>query len=243
MSRLIRAMCLMLCILVLYLSGCTEPDQQTSQPAPQQPVHDTEGVIVAMGDSLTAGFGVAEEEAYPAQLERKLRAAGYPFRVINAGVSGETSSGARTRTEWMLTLKPDIVILETGANDGLRGIDTTLTHQNIEAIVQTLTDRKVVVVLAGMQMVRNLGEAYTTAFAQMYPAVAKKHGLILVPFFLTGVAGDRTLNQSDGIHPTAEGHRIVVDNLYPHVLKAIHQLRARRTSLPPEKSGRSNKTT
>ena len=224
-------MCLALCSLVICLSGCTEPDQQTSQPAPQvppQPAQTTEGIIVAMGDSLTAGFGVAEAEAYPARLERKLRAAGYPFRVINAGVSGETSSGARTRTEWMLTLKPDIVILETGANDGLRGIDTALTHQNIEAIVQTLTDRKVVVILAGMQMVRNLGEAYTTAFAQMYPTVAQKHGLILVPFFLTGVAGDRTLNQSDGIHPTMAGYRIVVDNLYPHILTAIHQLRARR---------------
>jgi acyl-CoA thioesterase-1 len=212
------------------LSGCTEQEHQGSQPAPQQPLHDTEGIIVAMGDSLTAGFGVAEEEAYPAQLEQKLRAAGYPFRVINAGVSGETSSGARTRTAWTLTLKPDIVILETGANDGLRGIDTTLTQQNIETIVQTLTARKVVVVLAGMQMVRNLGEAYTTDFARMYPTVAQKHGLILFPFFLAGVAGNPTLNQSDGIHPTAEGYRIVVDNLYPHVLQAIRHLRARRTS-------------
>lgn len=246
MSRLTHAMCLVFCGLVICLSGCTEQDQPVSQPVsqpvPQQPVQDTEGIIVAMGNSLTSGLGLAEEDAYPAQLERKLRAAGYPFRVINAGVSGETSSGARTRTEWMLTLKPDIVILETGANDGLRGIDTTLTHQNIEAIVQTLTARKVVVVLAGMQMVRNLGEAYTTAFAQMYPTVAQKHGLILVPFFLTDVAGDRTLNQADGIHPTTAGYRLVVDNLYPHVLTAIQQLRARR-KLPPEKPGHSNKET
>ena len=242
MSRLTHALCLVFCTLVLGLSGCQEQDQPVSQAAPPQPVQATEGIIVAMGDSLTAGFGVAEEEAYPAQLERKLRAAGYPFRVVNAGVSGETSSGARTRTEWMLTLKPDIVILETGANDGLRGIDTTLTHQNIEAIVRTLTARKVVVVLAGMQMVRNLGEDYTRAFAQMYPTVARKHGLILFPFFLDGVAGEPRLNQSDGIHPTAAGYRIVVDNLYPHVLTAIQRLRAQR-SLPSEQPGRSGKAT
>lgn len=221
----VRYAMLLLCSLFLCLGGCREPEQQRSQPAPQQAAQDTEGMIVAMGDSLTAGFGVAEEEAYPAQLERKLREAGYRFRVINAGVSGETSSGARTRTEWMLTLKPAIVILETGANDGLRGIDTTLTQQNIDAIVQTLTSRQVVVVLAGMRMMRNLGETYTAAFAQMYPTVAQQHNVILFPFFLTGVAGERHLNLPDGIHPTAAGYRIIVDNLYPYVLQAIEQLR------------------
>lgn len=233
---------LVVCSLVLCLSGCQEPDQQTSHPAPPPSVQDTDGMIVAMGDSITAGFGVMEEAAYPAQLERKLRAAGYPFRVVNAGVSGETSSGARTRTAWMLTLKPDIVILETGANDGLRGIETTLTQQNIEAIVQTLTSHQVVVVLAGMQMMRNLGETYTTAFAQMYPSIAQKHGLILFPFFLTDVAGVPTLNQADGIHPTAAGYRIVVDNLYPYVLDAIQQLRARRKSFRTEPGSRDKAT-
>ncbi|PON16295.1 arylesterase [Candidatus Entotheonella serta] len=189
---------------------------------------EDEGLIVAMGDSLTAGLGVPERQAYPAQLERKLRADGYAFQVINAGVSGETSSGARTRTEWMLTLKPDIVILETGANDGLRGVDPSVTRDNIDAIVKALQAQDVVVLLAGMQMVRNLGESYTHAFAQIYPQVAQRYNLILMPFFLQDVGGEPSLNQSDGIHPTSAGYERVVHNLYPYVTDAIQRLRRQR---------------
>ncbi len=175
----------------LGLSGCKPQAQQASQApaADPQPAAVDEGVIVAMGDSLTAGLGVPETQAYPAQLERKLRADGYAFKVINAGVSGETCSGARTRTEWMLTLKPDIVILETGANDGLRGVDPSVTQNNIDAIVNALQAEDVVVVLAGMQMVRNLGESYTHAFAQIYPEIAQRYNLVLMPFFLQDVGG------------------------------------------------------
>jgi acyl-CoA thioesterase-1 len=222
----------------LCLGGCKEQAQQASQAAaerdkapaaaPAQSPSADEGVIVAMGDSLTAGLGVPEAQAYPAQLERKLRAAGYPFQVVNAGVSGETSSGALTRTEWMLTLKPDIVILETGANDGLRGIDPGLMRDNIEAIVKALQAHNVVVVLAGMQMVRNLGERYTSVFAQVYPQIAQQYHLALVPFFLAGVGGERRLNQDDGIHPTTAGYEIMVENLYPYVVEAIHKLRHQR---------------
>ncbi len=218
------------------LYGCKP--QQASQPAAEHekaPVStDTqvapadEGIIVAMGDSLTAGLGVPEVQAYPAQLEQKLRADGYAFQVINAGVSGETSSAALTRTEWMLTLKPDIVILETGANDGLRGVDPNLTRDNIHAIVKALRAQNVVVVLAGMQMVRNLGESYTRAFEQIYPQIAQQHDLIFMPFFLQGVGGEPSLNQSDGIHPTASGYKMIVQNLYPHVTAAIQKLRRQR---------------
>jgi acyl-CoA thioesterase-1 len=121
----------------------------------------------------------------------------------------------------VLKLKPDIVILETGANDGLRGIDPKVTRRNIDETVRILKENKVIVVLAGMRMVSNLGREYLTAFASIYPAVARKHGLVLVPFFLKGVAGDPALNQADGIHPTGEGYRIAAETVYPYVLQAI----------------------
>ena len=180
-----------------------------------------------MGDSLTAGLGVNEEEAYPAQLEKKLRAAGYDWKVVNAGISGETSSGTLSRINWVMKLRPDIVILETGANDGLRGIDPRLTRKNIDETIRILKQQNVTVVLAGMQMVRNLGREFTKDFADIYPSLAKKHGLILVPFFLQGVAGDPSLNQPDGIHPTAEGYRIITENVYPFAHKAIDRVRQR----------------
>jgi acyl-CoA thioesterase-1 len=174
-----------------------------------------------MGDSLTAGLGVNENDAYPAQLERKLQAAGFHWRVVNAGISGETSSGALSRINWVLKLKPDIVILETGANDGLRGIDPRVTQRNIDEMLLILKKKNVLVVLAGMRMLRNLGAEYTDAFNAVYPRLTAKHKVILVPFFLQGVAGESSLNQKDGIHPTAEGYRIITGKIYPYVLQAI----------------------
>jgi acyl-CoA thioesterase-1 len=203
--------------------GCSRQQAQASPASPRQGKY--EGTIVAVGDSLTAGLGVSLEEAYPALLEKKLQAAGLNYRVINAGSSGETSSDTLSRLSWVLTLKPDIVILETGANDGLRGIDPQLTKGNLLRLVDMLKARGVTVVLAGMKMVQNLGEEYTTAFASIYPEVARARGVILIPFFLEGVAGDRRLNQEDGIHPTASGYRKVVETVYPYVIKAIEQHR------------------
>jgi acyl-CoA thioesterase-1 len=201
------------------LGGC----ERHSEPAPaaekEQPAYA--GTIVAVGDSLTAGYGVAEEDAYPPRLERLLRTAGYNWRVVNAGISGETSSGTLSRVNWVLKLKPDIVILETGANDGLRGIDPRLTGKNLDETVRILKENQVTVVLAGMRMVSNLGRDYTEAFAAIYPAVAKKHHLLLIPFFLAGVAGEPSLNQADGLHPTAEGYRIVTATVYPYVVRAV----------------------
>jgi len=158
---------------------------------------------------------------HPAQLENRLQSEGYRWRVINAGISGETSSGTRSRITWLLNLKPDIVILETGANDGLRGIDPKVTQKNIEEIVGILKENKVTVVLAGMRMVTNLGRDYTASFAAIYPTVARKFDLILIPFFLQGVAGDQSLNQGDGIHPLAKGYRIVMETVYPYVLQIV----------------------
>jgi len=202
------------------LSGC----DKKSPPAVVSPQTQAAvaGTIVAMGDSLTAGYGLNEAEAYPAQLEKKLQGAGYNWRVVNAGISGETSSGALSRVDWVLRLKPDIVILETGANDGLRGIDPHVTRNNIEQTVRILKENRVTVILAGMRMVTSMGREYTQQFAAIYPAVARQHDLILVPFFLQGVAGNRSLNQDDGIHPVAEGYRIITDMIYPYVLKAIN---------------------
>jgi acyl-CoA thioesterase-1 len=187
-----------------------------------------EGLIVALGDSLTAGNGLNERDAWPAQLERRLRAAGLRWKVINAGISGETSSGARARLAWVLGLKPDIMVLETGANDGLRGIPPQVLQANLDAMLATLGENRVTTVLAGMQMLRNLGPDYRTAFARIYPDLAQKHKAILIPFFLEGVAANPALNQSDGLHPTAEGYRVVTDLVYPRILDAIERVRLTR---------------
>ena len=202
----------------LLIQGCGE-EPAPPPPAPLAP--DYEGTILAVGDSLTEGLGVEEEFAYPAVLGRELRARGYPYPVVNAGISGETSSGTLARINWILTLNPDIVILVIGANDGFRGIDPDLIKTNIHKIVKELKDKNVIVVLGAMQIVQNLGKDYTTAFASIYPEIARSENIILTPFFLKGVAADRKLNQADGIHPTAEGYQVIVDNITPSVVEAI----------------------
>jgi len=223
-------------MLALALLGCQQQDTPRQQAPASDDSRETvppdEGTIVAMGNSLTAGLGVAEEQAYPAQLEALLRSNGYRFRVVNAGISGETSSGALSRTKWTLTLKPDIVILETGANDGLRGVSPDVIRQNISAIVQQFQQQNIVVILAGMRMVQNLGDTYTMAFANVYQTIAQTPGLIFMPFFLDGVGGNPALNQTDGIHPTAEGYRRSVARLYPYVKTAIEQMRHNRRMAP-----------
>lgn len=209
--------------LVLLTAGCSqEPATEAPTPAVKAPAPAYEGTIVAVGDSLTAGLGVDEEMAYPAQLERRLIGDGYDFRVVNAGVSGETSSGALARIDWVIaSLQPDIVILETGANDGLRGLDPDLLLSNLDRLVDRLKSRNIQVILAGMQMLPNLGPDYIQAFADIYPRIAAKHGIPLIPFFLEGVAGRPELNQDDRIHPTAEGYARIVETVYPTVIAAI----------------------
>ena len=211
----------------LFFSCSPDPPEPTAAAsAPPVPVY--EGTIVAVGNSLTAGLGVDEKMAYPDQLDRRLKADGYHFRVVNAGVSGETSSGALARIDWVIdSLQPDIVILETGANDGLRGIDPGLLEGNLNRLVERLTTQNIQVILAGMQMLPNLGPDYIRAFADIYPRIAAKHGVLLIPFFLEGVAGRHELNQDDRLHPTAKGYARIVETLYPAVVTAIqrHHLR------------------
>ncbi|HXT67740.1 MAG TPA: arylesterase [Nitrospiraceae bacterium] len=171
--------------------------------------------IVAFGNSLTAGLGVATTESYPAQLQRTLDAAGYAYRVVNAGISGDTTAGGVRRVSWVLTSKPAIVILELGANDGLRGLSLHETEANLEKIIQQFQQASVTVVLAGMKLPPNYGQEYTDGFEALYRAVAKQYHLTLIPFFLDGVAGSSSLNQSDGIHPTGEGYRLIVEKIFP----------------------------
>jgi acyl-CoA thioesterase-1 len=179
--------------------------------------------IVAFGDSLTAGLGVAAEDAYPSQLQRRLDRDGFRYRVINAGVSGDTTAGGVRRMAWVLKSRPQIVILELGGNDGLRGLSLRETKANLERIIQQCRSASVTVVLAGMKLPPNYGAEYTNVFESMYPALAKKYHLVLIPFFLDGVAGSTSLNQADGIHPTAEGYRIIVDKVFETVRPLLEQ--------------------
>ena len=178
-----------------------------------------ETVIIVMGDSITAGLGVQLEEAYPALLEARLRAEGHAVRVVNSGVSGETTAGGLRRADFIARQKGDIVIVALGGNDALRGIDPAAAAVQLESIINILAQSGARVVLAGMYAPHNLGSAYVGSFDAMYPALAKKYALPLVPFLLEGVALDPALNQPDGIHPTPAGQRIIMEqNIYPVII-------------------------
>ena len=209
---------LLLC--TLFLPSCDQ--QETESKAEERPVALVySGTIIAVGDSLTAGLGVLEDESWPAVMERKIQNNGHNWQVINAGISGETSSGTLSRINWILARKPDIVILATGANDGFRGIPPSVVRKNIGDAVQMLQKGNVTVILAGMQIVQNLGAEYTREFADIYPSIAREQDCLLIPFFLLRVAGEPALNQVDTIHPNAEGHKIIAETIYPYVLQAL----------------------
>lgn len=178
------------------------------------PAPADERVIVALGDSLTAGLGVAADEAYPALLERRLRAAGLAYRVVNAGVSGDTSAGGLRRLDWVLRSRPEIVIVALGANDGLRGLPIAALRDNLTAIVTRLRAGGVRVLLVGMRLPPNYGQAYASEFAAAFGDVARRTSSAYLPFLLEGVAGDPRLNQADGIHPNASGQRAVAERVW-----------------------------
>ncbi len=181
------------------------------------PARATDRVVVALGDSLTAGLGVSAEEAYPALLDARLHREGFAYRVVNAGVSGDTSAGGLRRLDWVLRLHPEIVIVALGANDGLRGQPPAALRDNLMHIVERARAAGARVLLAGMRMPPNYGDEYAREFAAVYPAVARATGVPLAPFLLEGVAGNPRLNQPDGIHPTAEGQRVIAERLWPHL--------------------------
>jgi len=180
--------------------------------------------ILVLGDSLTAGYGLAEGDAFPAALERALVAQGYSVRVINAGISGDTSAGGEARLEWSLADDPDLVILALGANDALRGLSPDQTRTNLVAIITRLQERQIKVLLAGMMAPRNMGENYYNSFDQIYPELAQEFDLSLYPFFLEGVAGKPELNLADGIHPNVAGVEVMVEGVLPLVVEELSSL-------------------
>lgn len=192
------------------------PAAAPATPSPAPAAADERPVILFVGTSLTAGLGVDPDEAYPALVQRKLDAAGRRYRVVNAGVSGETSAGARSRIDWLLRQPVAVLVLETGANDGLRGHDPDATRANIQAVLDAARARRPPpkVALVAMEALPNYGPDYGRRFRAIYRELARKNGATLVPFLLAGVAGDPKLNQPDGIHPTAEGHRRVAETVW-----------------------------
>ncbi len=183
--------------------------------------------LVALGDSLTAGLGIAESEAFPAQLQRALAERGYKVEIVNAGVSGDTASGGLSRLDWSVPDGSDGVIVELGANDALRGVDPEVTRKALDGILTRLKERNIPALLSGMRAPPNMGPDYAARFDAIYPDLAKKHGVLLYPFFLEGVAAERPLNQRDGIHPTAEGVRVIVRGILPKVEQLIATARGR----------------
>jgi len=182
-------------------------------PAPAR----ADAVIVALGDSLTAGLGVAPDETYPARLQARLTREGYAYRVVNAGVSGDTTAGGRRRVDWVLRTGPEIVIVALGANDGLRGQSPQAMRANLDEIVARLRAAGARVLLAGMRLPPNYGVEFTREFADVFPAVARHAQVAFMPFLLDGVAADQRLNQADGIHPTAAGYQMIADRLWPYL--------------------------
>jgi acyl-CoA thioesterase I len=181
--------------------------------------------IVFLGDSLTAGLGVAPSEAYPALIQERVREAGYDFEVVNAGVSGDTSAGGLRRLDWSIEGTVRVLVVALGANDGLRGLPATEMQQNLATIIERAQNRRIEVVLAGMEAPPNFGPEYTRQFRAVYADLARTYHVHFIPFFLDGVAGMSSLNQGDGIHPNAQGHRAVADLVW-HTLQPVLAARA-----------------
>ncbi|MDE4455785.1 arylesterase [Psychrobacter sp. DAB_AL62B] len=218
--------------------------QQTTTSTEQQSAPVT---ILALGDSLTEGLGVDNDANYPSQLQERLQELGYKnVKVINSGLSGETSTGLVNRLDWVLQTKPDITILTVGANDAIRGIDVATVEANIRTAVKRLQDNGSEVILGGMQIYDNLGSDYVKSFAAIYPRVSKDMNVTLIPFFLDGVGGDPKLNQADAIHPTKEGYTIIVnDNILPILQPELKKLEASNAgeSIKPNKPAPTSTST
>jgi acyl-CoA thioesterase-1 len=214
----------------LLLAGCSrgsqtaapQPAAPAPKPAPSVDLNDSgRPKIVVLGDSLSAGYGLLELQAYPALLQEKLNTDGYTWEVVNAGISGDTSAAGLQRIDWALGQGDvRILILELGANDGLRGLPITEMKKNLAAIIQRAQERRIAVLLAGMEAPPNFGPEYTVSFRQVYRDLSKEYKITFLPFLLDKVAGDPSLNQGDGIHPNIEGSKIVADTVW-NVLKPM----------------------
>jgi acyl-CoA thioesterase-1 len=184
--------------------------------------------ILAFGDSLVHGYGLAAGESFPTRLESALRSRGYPVEVINGGNSGDTTAAGRARLDWALAADPDLVLVELGANDGLRGIEPSDTYRNLDHILSRLGDEGLGVLFTGMRAPRNFGEDYVAEFDAVFPRLAEKHDVVFYPFFLDGVALDPRLNQADGIHPNAAGVGVIVERIVPALEPLLRDFLARR---------------
>ena len=190
----------------------TEPAASAEAADPDAP--PSRPRIVAFGDSLTAGLGLLEQEAYPALLQRKIDAAGYNFEMVNAGLSGDTSAGGVRRLDWVLEGDVRVLIVSFGGNDGLRGLPISQMKENLSAIIDKARERNVVVILAGMEAPPNFGEEYASGFRQAFQEVAQKKRVLFIPFLLKDVAGKSELNQGDGIHPNQQGAQMIADTVW-----------------------------
>lgn len=207
----------------LLLFSCgqgNQPNAQNSSVTTEVPseVADVpkDKIILFFGNSLTAGYGIESSEAFPALIQEIIDSVGLNYKVVNAGLSGETTSSGKNRVRWVLRSKVDVFVLELGGNDGLRGISPGETRRNLQEIIDIVKaeNSETFIVLAGMQIPPNMGNLYATEFRQIFPVIAKSNNATLIPFLLEGVGGERDLNQPDGIHPTAEGHKIVAQNVW-----------------------------
>jgi acyl-CoA thioesterase-1 len=215
----------------VFLAGCGKqatsdgsvPQSPPGAPsAPSVPAADRHApLVIFLGDSLTAGHGLAAKESFPAQIESMLATEGRPVRIVNAGVSGDTSAGGLRRLDWLLAQKPTVLVVELGANDGLRGASPQETERNLREIVTHAKGQGVRVLLLGMKLPPNYGQEYLRGFEEIYPALARELHVPLVPFLLEGVAGDPALNLEDGIHPSSEGQVRVAKNLLPYLRELL----------------------
>ena len=215
----------------LLSAGCGDGQKGKTTAPDAAPVVETPGeiattprhTILFFGNSLTAGLGVEPEQAFPGLIGDRLDSLGYPYLVVNAGLSGETTASGVNRLEWVLRQPVDIFVLELGANDGLRGIPLSETRKNLETIIRKVEEAnpEVQIILTGMQLPPNMGPDYTAEFRELFPDLAQTYNLLLVPFLLEGVGGIPELNQPDGIHPTPEGHEILAENVWQVLQPAL----------------------
>ena len=217
--RKVRCSAIVLSLLAVVAGACNRQAQEARPPlnaqATAEPVPGlTRGTLVFLGDSLTAGQGLSKEQAFPALIEARLASEGRPWKVVNAGISGDTTAGGAARLDWVFRQKVDVLFLCLGANDGLRGVPVAETERNLRVILDRAQKEGTQVVLAGIQLPENYGLEYRNAFARIFPRLAKDYRIPLLPFLLEGVAMDPKLNQPDGIHPNAEGARRVADHVW-----------------------------
>lgn len=209
--------------LLLAYCGTSENKSQTDSGSPgtssEETIEEEKKIILFFGNSLTAGYGLDMEKAFPALIQKKIDSLSYPYQVVNAGLSGETTASGKNRIEWVLNTVPDIFILELGANDGLRGLPLEQTPKNLQEIIDQVKEANpdVKIIITGMEVPPNLGREYTKEFRNIFPALAEKNDIILIPFLLDGVAGDPDLNLQDGIHPNTEGHQIVAETVWKYL--------------------------